>query len=441
MILKIKKSKPVSPMPIEVPPSKSHSMRALVLATFAEGPSQIKNLLMSGDTKTAVSVFESLGVKFKIEQKNISSADIIVFPPKEGLKKRIEKQKQIKIDAGNSGTLFYFLGSILSLMSSDFILTGDSSILKRPAKPLIEIYEELGLKYEFLDGFEKAPIRVLPGSSSIKNLKGKTLCLEGDFSQVVSGLLLGAGLLDFPLQINLKRAGELPYLKMTLKFDVSDDFKTFKIIESQKILGFSAGIPADWSSAAFPIALALITASTISIKNIDINDVQGDARIVKVLKEMNADIRFEEKSQTLKIFPSSLKGGTFDCSDIPDAVPALSAIACFAKGETILKNIEICRYKECDRLSVISSELKKLGADITEGRDVLHIIGNAGKNLSPASVDSHKDHRIAMMLTIIGFGIDDKDGTVFTLKNAECFDISYPSFLEDLKRMGFNISQ
>ena len=449
MILKIKKSKPVSPMPIEVPPSKSHSMRALVLAAFAEGSSQIKNLLMSGDTKTAVSVFESLGVKFKIEQKNISSADIIVFPPKEGLKKRIEKQKQIKIDAGNSGTLFYFLGSILSLMSSDFILTGDSSILKRPAKPLIEIYEELGLKYEFLDGFERAPIRVLPGSSLIKNLKGKTICLEGDFSQVVSGLLLVAGLLDFPLQINLKRAGELPYLKMTLhwlktcgiELDVSDDFKTFKITGRQKISSFSASIPADWSSAAFPIALALITASTISIKNIDINDVQGDARIVRVLKEMNADIRFEEKSQTLKIFPSSLKGGTFDCSDIPDAVPALSAIACFAKGETILKNIEICRYKECDRLSVISSELKKLGADITEERDVLHIIGNAGKNLSPASVDSYKDHRIAMMLTVIGFGIDDKDGAVFTLKNAECFDISYPSFLEDLKRMGFNISQ
>ena len=66
MILKIKKSKPISPLPIEVPPSKSHSMRALVLASFADGPSQIKNLLMSGDTKTAVSVFESLGVKFKI---------------------------------------------------------------------------------------------------------------------------------------------------------------------------------------------------------------------------------------------------------------------------------------------------------------------------------------------------------------------------------------
>ena len=441
MILKIKKSKPVSSLPIEVPPSKSHSMRALVLASFAEGSSQIKNLLMSGDTKTAISVFESLGVRFKIEQKTNFSADIIVFPPKEGLKKRIESQKPIKIDAGNSGTLFYFLGSILSLMSSDFILTGDSSILKRPVKPLIEIYEGLGLKYEFLDGFKKAPIRVLADSSLIKNFKEKTLCLEGDFSQVISGLLLGAGLLDFPLQINLKRAGELPYLKMTLhwlkscgiKFDVSDDFKTFKITRGQKILGFSASIPADWSSAAFPIALALITASTISIKNMDINDVQGDARIVKVLKEMNADIRFEEKSQTLKIFPSSLMGGTFDCSDIPDAVSALSAIACFAKGETLLKNIEICRYKECDRLSVIASELKKLGADITEGRDFLRIIGNAGKNLRPAAVDSHKDHRIAMMLTVIGCGIDDKDGTVFTLKNAECFDISYPSFLEDIK--------
>ena len=204
MILKIKKSSPVSPSSIEVPPSKSHSMRALVLASFAEGSSQIKNLLMSGDTKTAISVFESLGVRFKIEQKTNFSADINVFPSKEGLKKRIEKQKPIKIDAGNSGTLFYFLGSILSLMSSDFILTGDSSILKRPVKPLIEIYEELGLKYEFLCSYEKAPIRVLPGSSLIKNLKEKTLCLEGDFSQVVSGLLLGAGLLDFPLQINLK---------------------------------------------------------------------------------------------------------------------------------------------------------------------------------------------------------------------------------------------
>ena len=449
MILKIKKSKPVSSLPIEVPPSKSHSMRALVLASFAEGSSQIKNLLMSGDTKTAISVFESLGVRFKIEQKTNFSADIIVFPPKESLKKRIEKQKPIKIDAGNSGTLFYFLGSILSLMSSDFILTGDSSILKRPVKPLIEIYEELGLKYEFLDSYEKAPIRVLAGSYLIKNLEEKSLCLEGDFSQVVSGLLLVAGLLDFPLQINLKRAGELPYLKMTLhwlktcdiELDVSDDFKTFKITGRQKISSFSASIPADWSSAAFPIALALITASTISIKNMDINDVQGDARIVKVLKEMNADIRFEEESQSLKIFPSSLKGGTFDCSDIPDAVPALSAIACFAKGETLLKNIEICRYKECDRLSVISSELKKLGADITEGKDFLRIIGNAGKNLRPAAVDSHKDHRIAMMLTVMGFGIDDKDGTVFTLKNAEYFDISYPSFLDELKNMGLSITE
>ena len=448
MILKIKKSKPVSSLPIEVPPSKSHSMRALVLASFAEGSSQIKNLLMSGDIKTAISVFESLSVRFKIEQKTNFSADIIVFPPKEGLKKRIEKQKPIKIDAGNSGTLFYFLGSILSLMSSDFILTGDSSILKRPVKPLIEIYEGLGLKYEFLGSYEKAPIRVLGGQFLIKDFEEKKICLEGDFSQVVSGLLLGAGLLDFPLQINLKRAGELPYLKMTLhwlktcgiKFDPSDNFKTFKITGDQKILGFSASIPADWSSAAFPVALALITASSISIKNMDINDVQGDARIVKVLKEMNADIRFEEESQTLKIFPSSLKGGTFDCSDIPDAVPALSAIACFAKGETLLKNIEICRYKECDRLSVIASELKKIGVDITEGRDFLRIIGNAGKNLRPASVDSHKDHRIAMMLTVIGFGIDDKDGAVFTLKNAECFDISYPSFLEDIKKIRLTFS-
>ncbi|UTC76071.1 3-phosphoshikimate 1-carboxyvinyltransferase [Treponema sp. OMZ 792] len=456
MILKIKKSSYLSPVQIEVPPSKSHSMRALVLASFAEGSSEIKNLLMSGDTKTAIAVFESLGVKFKIAQKNTSSADIVVFPPKEGLKKQIKKQKSVKIDTGNSGTLFYFLGSFLSLMPSDFVLTGDSSILKRPVKPLTEIYEGLGLKYEFLDSPERAPIRVLGthirrlGTASlITCLEEKKICLEGDFSQPVSGLLLGAGLLESSLQINLKRAGELPYLKMTLhwlktcgiKFDASDDFKAFRLNGNQKLSPFSASIPADWSSAAFLIALALITASPFSISNIDINDVQGDSRIVEVLKEMNADIRFEEKTQTLKIYPSSLKGGTFDCSDIPDAVPALSAIASFANGETLLKNIEICRYKECDRLSAIASELKKLGADIAEGRDFLLIRGSGGKNLKPAKVFSHGDHRIAMMLTVMGAGIENKEKSDFILQDAECFNISYPSFLEDLKKIGVNISQ
>ncbi|UTC67975.1 MULTISPECIES: 3-phosphoshikimate 1-carboxyvinyltransferase [unclassified Treponema] len=462
MILKIKKSSLFSPQPIEVPPSKSHSMRALVLSSFAEGSSEIKNFLMSGDTKTALSVFKSLGVKFKIEQKTKSSADILVFPPKEGLKKRIEKQKSVKIDTGNSGTLFYFLGSILSLISSDFVLTGDSSILKRPVKPLTEIYEGLGLKYEFLNSTERAPIRVLDAhikgkeapisrlgeTSLIKDFEEKKLYLAGDFSQVVSGLLLGGALTDYSLQINLKRAGELPYLKMTLywlktcgiEFIVSDDFKTFKIAGGQKIPSFSSSIPGDWSSSAFPIALSLITASPLSIKNIDINDVQGDARIVEILKEMNADIRFEEETQTLKIYPSSLKGGVFDCSDIPDAVPALSAISCFAKGETLLKNIEICRYKECDRISAIVSELTKLGADITEGKDFLLIRGIVGKNLKPAKVFSHGDHRIAMMLAVIGAGIDSKDGSDFILQDAQCFDISYPSFLEELKNIGVNIT-
>ncbi|UTC65618.1 3-phosphoshikimate 1-carboxyvinyltransferase [Treponema sp. OMZ 788] len=454
MILKIKKSLPLSTLPIEVPPSKSHSMRALVLASFAEDSSEIKNFLISGDTKTAITVFESLGVKFRIENKTKSSADIIVFPPKAGLKKRIKSQQSIKIDAGNSGTLFYFLGSILSLISSDFVLTGDLSILKRPLAPLTDIYDEFGLKYEFFDGLGKAPIRVLgepisipEDASLIKGLEKKAVHLEGDFSQVVSGLLLGAALSNYFLQINLQRAGELPYLKMTLhwlqtcgiSFNVSGDFKTFKINGQQKIPGFSATIPADWSSAAFPIALGLITHSAIGIKNIDINDVQGDSGIINILKKMNAEIHFDDKNKILKVFPSSLKGGTFDCSEMPDAVPALSAIACFAQGETLLTNIEICRYKECDRLFAVASELKKLGADITEGRNFLLIKGNDGKDLIPARVFSHGDHRIAMMLAVMGFGIDGKDSSDFILQDAECFDISYPSFLDDLKKMGLNI--
>lgn len=450
MIAEIKKSSSNSQYKkavIQVPPSKSHSIRAVLLAAFANAPSQLENILLSGDTKTAFSVINKLGAEvcFYKNDENLNSVKII--PPKHGILNYLSKKDDLIIDCGNSGSVFYFLGSALSILPIDFILTGDSSICTRPIAPLLEIYDQLNIQYEFLSNSETAPIKVY--GSKRENHKEK-IYLSGIFSQPITGLLLASVFFDKSIEINLSRAGELPYLCITaewlntcgIKYTVNADFTNFKIYGGQNIKPIKKLIPADWSSAAFPITAAVVSNKDLELTNLDINDVQGDKKIISILKKMGATIYCnpEEKKIHIKASLKNLKGGVFDCSDIPDTVPALSAISCFISGKTILKNIEICRYKECDRISVICSELKKIGADINEGKDFLIINGTGGQNLHTAVTDSNRDHRIGLMLAALSAGISFKDSEVFKIFNADCFDISYPEFINDIKKLNVNIS-
>lgn len=433
-----------------VPPSKSHSMRALLLAALAKSPCRIENLLISGDTETAVSVLEMLGVKIDIVKQADGSFSARVIPPADGIKRFLcERQNEscgepLIINCGNSGSLFYFLGIILSAIPVHFILSGDASVSARPVEPLTEIYDLLGIKYEFLTDKKKAPLRIF-GKDFAASTTDTAVVLNGDFSQPITGLLISSVFHKERLTIHLKTAGELPYLKMTVAWlrlcgitvKASSNCKHFEITGGQSVIEFTKNIPTDWSSAAFPIAVALVSNSKMKLKNMDIGDVQGDSGIIHILKKMNAEIYYQKNKKELTVLPSldTLQGGQFNLSSMPDSLPALSAIACFARGKTVFKNIEICRFKECDRIAVVCSELSKLGAEIEEGKDFLIINGKSGKNLHPAKVFSYGDHRIAMMLMAVSAGISNNENFC-TIEDAECIHITYPEFIEHIRKSG-----
>ncbi len=438
---------------IDIPPSKSHSLRALILAAFADSPSEIENILMSGDIETAVSVLQTFGVKTEIYKNDSGIFTAKVVPPKNGIKEFILKSKNrpLIIDAGNSGSVFYFLGAAFTALPVSFIFTGDVSLCKRPAAPLIEIYNALGINYEFLVSENYAPITVTG-----KNLNSFQTCsLSGNFSQPISGLLFSAALRNGGLAVNLKTAGELPYLRMTVEWlkrcgiqcRHSRNFKKFKFDGGQKLQAVKTVIPGDWSSAAFPIAAAIASNSELKLKNLDITDVQGDREIVSILRQMNTPMHYDKNDKSLTVFPHNgkLTGGEFDLSDMPDAVPALSAIACFAKGKTVLKNIGICRFKECDRIAAVCSELGKFGADVTSESDFLIIQGKGGDGLHCGETYSYGDHRIAMMSIAMSLGLTCRKTSGFTgedfsvIRDTECIDVTYPLFIEDLKKCGASL--
>ena len=198
-------------------------------------------------------------------------------------------------------------------------------------------------------------------------------------------------------------------------------------------------VPGDISSAAFFIVAALITPnSEITINNVGINDTR--AGILKVCQDMGADITLlnarEEGGEPvadLLVKTSSLRGTIVEGNIIPaliDELPVIALMACFAKGQTIIKDAHELRVKESDRIAVVTEGLKRMGADIQPTDDGMIIHG--GKPLHGAEINSYLDHRIAMSFAVAGTICD---GTL-TIKDGDCVKISYPEFYEDLYSLG-----
>ncbi|HOQ82341.1 MAG TPA: 3-phosphoshikimate 1-carboxyvinyltransferase, partial [bacterium] len=175
---------------------------------------------------------------------------------------------------------------------------------------------------------------------------------------------------------------------------------------------------------------AAITKSEILIKGLDLNDDQGDKKVIDYLR--NAGAVINNSPEGIRIKGDMLKGLEIDLNETPDALPALSVMGCMAEGITVLKNVQQARIKETDRISVMSEELTKMGADIKEMEDGLII---RKSNLKGATVNGHKDHRVVMALTLAGL---IAEGTTI-ITTAESVSVTFPGFLEMMKNLGANI--
>lgn len=408
---------------ITVPGSKSHTIRAVIIASLAKGTSKIKNPLKSADTLAAVGACRALGADINTDNDTewvVKGFNMMPGKPEKPL------------DLANSGTSMRLIGGIVSLFDFEVILDGDDSLRTRPMQHLLDPLNALGAEALSINNDGNCPVRIKG------KIKGGSVDVNGISSQFVSSLLLAAPLAQGDTQINVVNIHELPYIRMTLqwldeqgiKYEKSNDLTHFKIGGNQCYTSFEKQIPGDWSSAAFPVVAAAITGSDVLLRGLDINDVQGDKAIIDFLKKMGADIR--KKEQGLRIKGKELTGTELDLNNTPDALPALAVLGCFANGTTKLYNVSQARIKETDRIRVMTQELSKMGADIEEINDGL-IIHNS--KLKGEKVEGHNDHRIVMALCLAGL---IAEGTT-RITTARAIDVTFPGFINLMKSLGAKV--
>lgn len=445
---------------ITVPGSKSHTIRALLLASLADGVTVIENPLPSADCISSANAIPLIGAKVEGIMSAVaesSAADLCASGASDtwtvtGAGTDAHLPSDV-VNVGNSGSLLYFMSPIAATFSGWSIFTGDESIRSRPIGHVVDALRQLGAEAHISRPDKNSAPFILRGPISTEN----EVTTGGQLSQYISGMMMAATRMDGTLKINLTDPKETPYLTMTrlwlesygVPVKISSDFKRVEVTGKVSLAGGKRVIPSDWEAVAFPLIAALVSESEITIDNVDSSGSQGDDAIVAVLQSVGADITWDKSANTLLV-----KGGKrlsterlpnnelrVAMAGFPDAICALAAVACFIEGTVILEDADVCRHKETDRISVLAKGLRSLGADTEEGSDFLVIHGHSPKladgSANPAfkihggTLESYDDHRIAMSYACLGCGLPE--GEKIIVKDAECCAVSFPHFVERMR--------
>ena len=419
----------ISPSPLKgdiaIPPSKSHTIRALLIAALADGESCIRKPLLAGDGRSAFLAATALGATVREDE-----GDLIV----QGTGSRHESGESL-FDMGNSGTSTNLFMAAAALGNRPRRFDGDASLRSRPFRPLLRALEQLGAMVTIDPSAAKDLPFTIRGP-----LRGGRATVSGVSSQFVSSLLFAAPLLKASSEIIVEKLQEKPYVEMTIwwlrKQNIAlthaADLSRFSIEGGQAYRPFDLAIPADFSGAAFAACAGAMNAEGLRLTGLDFTDSQGDKGIFEVLGRMGARIVHEDAAVTVSR-GEPLRGITVDLNAMPDALPALAVVACAAGGETRIVNVAQARIKETDRIVVMRQELTKMGADITETDDGLII---RGQMLHGAQVDGHDDHRVVMALAVAALAAEGEtviDGSGST-------SVTYPGFADDFRRLGARIA-
>jgi len=417
---------------VVIPGSKSHTIRAVAIASLARGNSSICNPLASNDTQAAVDCYRALGAKINTTEPALWKVT--------GTDSKVTAPRKI-IDVGNSGTtLRIAMGSAtLAESGQTTTLTGDEQIQSRSIGPLMDALNNLGAKCRAIKNNGKAPVEITG------QLAGGKTTIAASTSQYLSSLLLCTPLAAADSEIDVTLLNEPGYVQMTLDWldkqgieYRSENMRLFKIKGGQGYKSFDTTIPADFSSATFFLCAAALCADEVTLLGLDFNDSQPDKAVVDYLKAMGADITTEPKAVTIKAAP--LKGVEIDMNRTPDALPAMAVTAAFAEGQTRLVNVPQARSKETDRISAMACELKKIGISVEELPDGLIINGSEARPAEwrkPSLTGLHgwADHRIVMALSLAGLRLDGQ----CTIDTAEAMSVTFPDYVKLMKSIGANI--
>jgi 3-phosphoshikimate 1-carboxyvinyltransferase len=406
---------------ILIPASKSHTIRAVAIATMANGRSVLRNPLESADARSAFRAAMEFGARIEVKE------DCWII---DGIGGEINSVASF-VDVANSGTTLRIFSALAALSNHHITFDGDASIRKRPMTPLLSSLRNLGAGIKSIG--DKCPFTVYGP------LKGGKTNVNGISSQFVTALLFAAPLIKGDTEIVVENLHERPYVEITLDWLRSQQIQFeqqgldwFKVKGNQRYNAFDRDIPADFSTATFALCAAAITQSEVLIKGLDFADHQGDKQVFTFLEKMGVELVHKTEGVLVKGKP--LTGIDIDMNDTPDALPALAVAGCFAKGKTRLLNVEQARLKECDRIKAITAELKKMGADIEELSD--GVVVSQG-TLHGAAVHGYDDHRMVMALALAGMGASGET----IIDTAESVNVTYPGFFNDFAKLGANIEK
>ncbi len=417
---------------ITVPGDKSISHRAVMFGAIAEGDTHITGFLDSADCLSTISCFEKMGIRF---EKDLSQKSVIVHGQGlHGLRAPAET-----LYTGNSGTTTRLISGILAGQNFASVLDGDASIRKRPMRRIMEPLQRMGAAIVSAHGNDCAPLHISPAA-----LHAIAYASPVSSAQVKSCILLAGLYADGCTQVTEKALSRNHTELMLSGFGAQVLSQktalgwTASILPASRLNACAVRVPGDISSAAYFIAAALIVpGSEVLIGNVGINPTRSG--ILKAARDMGAQIevlntRTEggEPACDLLVRASSLHGITIDGDLIPtliDELPVLAVLAAYADGTTIIRDAAELRVKESDRIASTTQALRQMGVRVTPTEDGMIIEG--GAPVHGALVDSCMDHRIAMSMAVCGLAADGET----TIRDAECVDISYPSFFSDLSTL------
>ncbi len=483
MEIKVKKSQLCGE--VICPPSKSYSHRAIMISSLACGKSLIENILLSRDTLASINCVKMLGVSVnslanksnhpgRLNFDNLENYPAIL---KQGVNSQTSTQDIVVesnggrrgfktpddvLFADNSGTTIRIATSMCSLVNDGFsILTGDKSLRKRPMSDLIRALNQLGVDC-FSSNYNYFPPLVVRGGG----IKGGTTQISGEISsQFISSILLSGIYSQTPITIQvLGNQVSKPYIDSTIfimkKFGVnvenSLNEQFFNILvdgpnglQEPKPLGTISEeyklpvecdyknqtfrVPGDFSTAALLLSAGIMSEGMLVLKNLDFTMPQGDMEIINIIKQMGGRIEVDKIKGVAKIDGlANLDGGDFDLVRTPDLLPVVAILSLKAKKKTSISGVAHARYKETDRVSNISSQLIKFGAQVKEDNDSITI--HPPNKLKSAVINSFDDHRLFMAFTIAGLSTEHS-----IIDSADSVDISFPNFISELKRIGAQI--
>ena len=370
----------------------------------------------------------------EITIKNLSKANDSVL-----LKNLLESENLVVWDAQDAGTSFRFLTSFLAIKKEHVVLSGTERMKQRPVKVLVDALNKIGAEILYLENEGFPPIYVKGKINQVKN----KLDIPGDISsQYISSLLLIAPLLEKGIEINIEEPFySRPYVNMTLNlmnsFGIKSEVKGNKIsIKNQEFSSGSYIVESDWSAASYWYSILSISdnINNLTLQGLKKKSNQGDSVISELMKSFGVNTQYKEDGIVLTKIKLDTEEIELDFRDCPDLAQTILVVAAYHKIKLKVSGVESLKIKETDRLVAMKNELKKIGCDFYEEGNYWILEKRSREIDDELSIDTYKDHRMAMAFAPLASKksiiINDPDVVVK----------SYPTYWEDLKKVGFVIT-